>query len=149
MFRVPGVEPARVGTRVQQMDVAPTLAGLGLIAQGQHWEGRDLSGAARGEPVPAGDVYSEYAHNMRTLISADGWKVLQVDGTFRLYDLTSDPLEKTDLAEVHPERLAELTERLQATRATSKALGQSLTRRLLPEAPSGETEGLRALGYIE
>jgi arylsulfatase A-like enzyme len=74
------------------------------------------------------------------------WKSFwrRIDGDFRLVDLASDPDEKTDVSEEHPEiaaahraRMSELTERL----AAPKAPVRELTR--------DEIDVLQALGYLE
>ncbi len=84
-----------------------------------------------------------------------GWKLIhntrRPPGVpeYELYDVTRDPLNQTDLAPAHPERIRDLAARLEEWR--KKALsdreesGKNDTENLSPE----ELERLRSLGYIQ
>jgi arylsulfatase A-like enzyme len=93
---------------ISVQDVTPTLLSLaGLGAPGpfdgvNQWPAL----AQQGEAAPAdylvlgweGEAFYRWP-----------WKLLALgEGTFELYDLQNDPLERTDLAAVHPERVRAL-----------------------------------------
>lgn len=121
----PGVATDRVGC---DMDVMPTILDACGVAvpDGVEVDGRSLLPLLerRAEPWPdraitiqahRGDAGVRY-HNFLTrtqrwkLVNASGFgrEVLSVEPIFELYELSVDPFEQHDLAEEHPERVAEL-----------------------------------------
>ncbi len=142
IFWVPGVEGARVGRMVESIDLAPTvleIVGLQALAG---VDGRSLRTVAdNAEDVPE-SAYSEYLFkSMRTVIW-EGFKLIENDSVFELYDLRSDPDELDDLwGTGHPseQKLVEIL----ATIVTGEV-------NLGSEQPlDDETlEELKALGYL-
>ena len=90
-----------------------------------------------------------------TAIVSGGWKLIQntkrPEGRteFELYDHARDPLDKSDVAAVHPDVVAALAKKLEAWRTMAAAA------RLKPDAETakslskGELDRLRSLGYIK
>ena len=110
LMRLPGIEPRAVDEPVALLDLAPTLlAGLGLPPHG-NYQGRgdllDPAYSATGRPF----FFTIQGMTSEDAVLRDGWKYLyNLDsGQARLYDLTGDPGETTDLAAGRPERVAEL-----------------------------------------
>jgi choline-sulfatase len=145
----PGVPRGDVPTTVARaIDVAPTLLDYaGLLAPEGGMDGRSLRAAASGRPMSDAPTYAESLSSLLHL----GWAPLHAWRTERfklidaprpeLYDLSTDPQERTNLAAAEPARVAEMRRALQAaveapTPATSKAID--------PEA----AERLAALGYL-
>ena len=108
------------------MDIAPTLLELaGVEHPGRNWRGRpiepvrgrSLAPYLRGEAevVHTDDVATGWELFGRCAIRRGDWKALLLPppdgpGRWQLYDLSKDPGETDDLAEVEPERLAGLIE---------------------------------------
>ncbi|PYQ21065.1 MAG: hypothetical protein DMF81_16640 [Acidobacteria bacterium] len=90
-----------------------------------------------------------------TAIVSGGWKLIQntkrPEGRteFELYDHARDPLDKSDVAAVHPDVVAALAKKLEAWRTMAAAA------RLKPDAETAkslskeELDRLRSLGYIK
>ncbi|PYE85613.1 choline-sulfatase [Pseudoroseicyclus aestuarii] len=109
MIAAPGMEPGRVETPVSTMDLVPTLADLaGLdLAEVQPWtDGTSLAplgrGEARSEPVAVEYAAEGSIAPMGCLVAeheGKRWKYTccPVDPE-QLFDLTSDPRERNDLA---------------------------------------------------
>ncbi len=144
----PGAAGARVATRVQQMDVAPTVASLAGVKHGTHWQGRDLSPAMSGGETPAGDTYAEYAHK-KTLISADGFKIILGEGGDLMFDLNKDPGETTNIVATEAAKFAELQARLIDIFKSSQAMADKFSAAQTQQLGDDDVEALRALGYIE
>lgn len=153
LVRLPGgaLGGRRVGDVVSLVDVMPTLlawAGAPLPAAAQ---GRDLSPLMRGDeaeerPSFAGGVkWNPELRSVRT----SGWKLIEDGraGTARLFDLTRDPEERTDVAAAHSEVAARLAGEL-AEHRRKLAAAPSLAPRKVEV--SGEMEKrLEALGYAQ
>ena len=136
----PGVPPGAWTQPASLIDVAPTLLSLaGLPAA-------DLPGAPLTADPPDRDLYS-----MNTLYDADlesvrrgSWKLVRpvearADGQEgALYDLSADPLERTDRCPDQPALCRALHDLLDQEQA------------LLGDTPFGETaEQIKALGYSQ
>lgn len=145
LLRIPGVQPARRKALAENLDLVPTLFDyLGLPAE-PAFEGKSLRPVIeRDRPVRR---FSFGLQGVSRIVS-DGTHKLIYDiasGRTNLYDLRTDPGEKTDLSEQRPEE----ARRLQA------ALLRWLESREGP-ASSGESKRraeelekkLRALGYL-
>jgi arylsulfatase A-like enzyme len=144
------------------VDVFPTLLDLLGIPAPDALDGASLLPAIRGE---AGGGVAAYGESGRSFMATDperrlpgvegkqrmlrsrGWKLVWTPapdgGSYRLYDLESDPDEERDVAAQHPERVASLRARLEEIRATEK--GRGAEREIAPE----ELEQLRRLGYLQ
>ncbi|WP_090423286.1 arylsulfatase [Mycobacterium europaeum] len=116
---------AQIGTAFSTvMDIAPTVLELaGAAHPGAVYRGREvapirgrslvgyLSGAA--ETVHGADTGTGWELFGRRAIRQGDWKALHLPaphgpGSWQLYDLASDPGEIHDLADSHPDKLAEL-----------------------------------------
>jgi uncharacterized sulfatase len=103
----------QIDTPVAHIDVMPTLAAAAgaTLPDGVEIDGRDMLSVATGtgtisRPNDALFWQSGYYHVVR----AGNWK-LQFNGRQNkrwLFDLATDPTEQNNIAEAHPEKLAEL-----------------------------------------
>jgi arylsulfatase len=142
---IPGVEPARRRALAENLDIVPTLLDYMGISENQTFDGKSLRPVIeKDQPVRR---LSFGLQGVRRIVS-DGTHKLTYDlasGRSQLFDLKTDPAEKTDLSAQRPEE----TRRLQA------ALLRWLESREGPAA-SGESrrraeeleKKLRALGYL-
>jgi len=115
--RVPGVVewPGRIAagtksaTACVTSDLLPTLAPLmGAVAPAD-LDGVDVSPMLFGERYERTQAIAFWHKNRRSLVDGP-FKLISVDAeeNWQLYDLSSDPGETTDLAELQPERLASM-----------------------------------------
>ena len=100
---VPGLEPRRVATPVELVDVAPTVLALldvdaRAAAEDARARGDDLRSELVGREVVARPAFAAVAR--RRMVVLDGHKLIAdlPSGSFELYDLESDPAEREDLA---------------------------------------------------
>jgi len=113
----PGVKAQGfVDGRAQVADIAPTiLSAAGAPFDPGEFYGRDQGPLLRGE---ARDVYGDdgvfgfEVSGMSALYRGD-WKITRItapygDGVWRLYDITEDPGETTDLSAAHPDIFREM-----------------------------------------
>ena len=154
ILRAPGLLPhgRQVDGPVELVDLAPTVLELMNLDIPPPMQGRSLVQAIKDGKSGYRDAFSE------TLMPRleFGWKELRMarDGRFKyieaprpeLYDLRNDPGETENLADLQPERMAEMAALLQeheqvtAGETSTEEAGHSLT----PE----EEEKLRSLGYL-
>ena len=145
LLRIPGVEPARRKALAENLDIVPTLLDYMGLSKGHTFAGKSLRPAIE-EDRPVRRLSFGLQGVSRTV--SDGTHKLIYDiasGRASLYDLRTDPGEKTDLSGQRPAE----TGRLQA------ALLRWLESREGPAA-SGESKRraeelekkLRALGYL-
>jgi len=141
LVRAPGSSPRRVGGRVSQVDLVPTLLELLDQPVPPGLEGRSRADAIRGAGRLDGDVIVEWqgvdawpdrsyspdiseaeyrevtGQPMRTIISPDGWKLtLSPVDRGELYDLNRDPVELNNLIDEPAQagRIRDLAGRLRA-----------------------------------
>ena len=144
----PGGRPAVRHEAVSLADIAPTILRAAGVAPPTAMHGRDLLGSAATENKDAPrDLYSETEYPR-----AAGWSPLQAltDGRWttiraasedEVYDVASDPQQRTNLAPGQTAIANAMVARIDAIRATANPAG---TRTISPEA----AERLRALGYV-
>jgi arylsulfatase A-like enzyme len=134
IVRWPGkIAPGVSATPVISVDLLPTLLEL---AGGRPPDGQPLDGVSLvtcwtggGKPAPARDLFWHFpgylgagANAWRTTpagaVRSGDWKLIEFfeDGRKELYDLRTDASESTNLAGKHPEKAAELHEKLVAWR---------------------------------
>jgi arylsulfatase A-like enzyme len=71
-------------------------------------EGKSMLPALRGESVKTAALYWEHIGN--AAIRRDHWKLVREHGRpWELYDIESDPTERNDLVQAHPDVVAELS----------------------------------------
>jgi arylsulfatase A-like enzyme len=166
-FWGPGFVPAgvRVAPTVQNIDLMPTLLELSGLPPPGGIQGASLLPLMRGdtgawdrpaiiEAVGRIDPTST-DQNEAVAIIANGWKLVERPARgsapvrHELYDHRNDPLDRTDLAQGQPERVARLARELEAWRR------KAVSARLKPDSALAGTmsaedlERLRALGYVQ
>lgn len=149
IFRVPGVEPARIGEWVQMIDIGPTVADLAGVEKGPHWVGLSHADAILSDaPLEVQSVSSEWA-NERMLITPDGLKILLGHGEARLYDLAADPGEEENLATSRLEDFTRLKELLDERFQKARELKQRFEPTGPAELSPDQIEALQELGYLQ
>lgn len=110
IVKVPGGKSCRRKDTVGLVDFAPTVTALVGVPAAASWQGRSLVPAVQcGELAPAA-TYSEllrapdWDHEAKSMITADGFHVYfrKSDSRWEVYDLNTDPGEKTNIAKDHP-----------------------------------------------
>lgn len=155
VFRAAGALPAGVrrGDIARQIDVTPTILDLLGLPEADEAQGVSLrpllttdAGATLDEPLWS---YSEsmmpwYKFGWSPLLAIRDakWKFVEAP-TPELYDLEADPLESENVAELHPERVAEYRERIRELLAAGGR--DAFTEGLV--VSDEEREKLVALGY--
>jgi arylsulfatase A-like enzyme len=158
VLRSPGQIDAgqRIETLVQLVDVMPTVLSLAGLPVPSSQDGRPLF---RPDPKPDSPLFASLKLDGRDQwsVRAYPWKLILDRRSDRslLFDLSSDPEEKQDLSDGHPDRVREIREWI-AERIEKESLRRvALQRGAAPgEIPEGELserdrEALRALGYIQ
>lgn len=142
---LPGVAGRRVATPVRNLDVVPTVLDYaGVDAAALRLEGRSLRATIDGDAA-APPTHAEI-DTRRALVEGSTKLIYDLErGEGRLFDLATDPDEKTDLAASEPERLRALEGRL-LERVTATEGGD--TRRAARLSRQAQ-DRLRALGYLE
>ena len=162
VFRMPGVLPAgsAVGAPIEMIDVAPTLLDLsGVPPEEIGGVGRSLAAALRGGPALPADhpVYlyrRQFLGEKRGDLTAQGekfgvregrWKYVvgPEEKTSELFDLESDPGEKTNVYRAEDPEAQRLAARIARWRdAYDKGGG-------VPALSDEARKGLEALGYVQ
>jgi arylsulfatase A-like enzyme len=172
----PGHLPSgrRVQTIVQSIDIAPTLLELLALPPLPVSSGQSLVPLIKGhDKKPDSAAFAEIGPHIRTIRTA-GWRYVDnptgtvpdcrpyrdtwTDGepqkgdvTYEianqeLYDLTVDPNEVRNVAQEHPDVVADLKQRLTRVFADDRAAGDRTT---VDEPDPDALEELRELGYIK
>ena len=144
------IKPPGLGRRgavdawVSTLDLAPTIA----EAAG----GQPAVAAFRGAPL---DLQTGGGGSQPVIVESgshravleDGWKLMSVGDppVYRLFQLTSDPAEKSDVLPLHPERAGRLRRALEEWAAATPR-GQGAASAVFTAA---ERDQLRALGYLD
>jgi arylsulfatase A-like enzyme len=161
VFHWPARLPAGgvVEAPVQLVDLAPTVLDLLDVAVEAQPEGKSLKGALAGGGGPEAErpvflqrrtfettkVAGQEVRGDKSAVRSGKWKYIEApeENSFELYDLTSDPSEKRNVARAFPREgkaLAALLENWQRTSVTPTDV----------RGPSKEAvERLRALGYVQ
>jgi choline-sulfatase len=105
--------PARIGTPVSQLDLAPTLLELGGVEPVAGLDGRSLVPALAGAALAEADVVAEYlAEGVQApavmLVRGRHKFIWCADDPPQLFDLGADPHELHNLADEEPELCREL-----------------------------------------
>jgi len=145
VISVPGAPPRRIARPVELVDLMPTvLETLGLEAPPA--DGRSILPGAEGlegeeKPVYSEDFYKGHAYSIRH----GGFKLIHdvADETWELYDLSTDPRERENLAGTNHPQESRLRSLLRERRPAMVAKGESA------EIDSETRAQLRALGYID
>jgi len=110
----PGIKPRRIEERRSHIDLAPTILDIMGFPPEPEFMGKsllpELQGAAPENREPILSELTEDSHNplRRGFILGD-YKLIVIDGRkYQLYNLSKDPNELTDLADVEPAKLSEM-----------------------------------------
>jgi len=152
IVRLPGARHAgeTVENRVSVMDVLPFVLEVAGIERPQHLQGRSLlplidhDGAVEDRVIRASTARDREIDSL----TIDRWKYIQPIGRpeeAMLFDLKSDPGERTNVIDTHPNEARVLR------RALAHLNGNSRGRRPMPESvpfPPERLEAMRSLGYV-
>jgi arylsulfatase A-like enzyme len=150
---------------VQSIDLAPTLLELSRLPVPETMQGQSLSplledgGRWRRRPAISERNRSEAFRDLETANSTaivwDGWKLIRnrerPEGRpeIELFDHRKDPLCLVNVAEQHPEKVAELSELLEGWRLWVKDRRLPTDAELTQGVSGEELERLRSLGYVQ
>ncbi|MEQ1504692.1 MAG: sulfatase [Myxococcota bacterium] len=144
----------RVDAPIAMVDVMPTvLAELDrslydrfvTVASGRAVGTRGSIGPSLG----LSSLRQEALGTEQSSLTVGGWRYLDVDGTDRLYDLTTDPHELADLGDLLPVHRAVLARWATAVADAQRARGAALGTGGTTEVPPAELERLERLGYLD
>jgi len=99
LLSVRGQHAGAIEEPVSLVDVAPSLLRLVGLSAPSDWQGVSI---LPGDPAPERSIYSELSRARKECVAVHGdWKVLwnQESGEVSLFDVYSDPLEATNLAD--------------------------------------------------
>lgn len=117
------VAPGTCDVPVTFWDLLPTLAELGGVAAPET-EGRSFLPLLRGQTLPPrGPLYWEFHEGgFKRAVRMGDWKgvKLRPELPLELYDLAQDPAEANDIAEKHPDVVAQIEEILKTARTPNK-----------------------------
>ncbi len=157
ILRLPGFpRDVRIAEPVSHVDLVPTLAQLFDldIETEQPLRGVSLVDALRGEPSPELDgrgwLIHEAAHNAEVALRRGPWKMIfRIFNVFgrrgppiMLFNLEEDPDEEINLADAHPEIVAEMQPMVQ------RWIERHIWGLANPKLEKAMIERLRALGYL-
>ncbi len=121
---VPGVESRRVRGRVSHVDLAATVYDLLWVNPPAQSRGKSLVPMMIGKEEGDRRIFLEqllgkYMPEMYAIIDG-GYKLIHTvaGNRYQLFNLETDPGEKTDLSRSHPDELARMKEVYQQTRGT-------------------------------
>ncbi|HCH63707.1 MAG TPA: hypothetical protein DFR83_12950, partial [Deltaproteobacteria bacterium] len=137
----------------QSIDLFPTLTAYAKVPPPEGLRGENLRPVIEGNDVPSGRTVIGQAPQRSMLIreTEGGPYKLVLNGKNRkprLYALSDDPLEQTNLARKHPELVAQLKPALTSVsfRALAKTRAQNEEQWDITDA---EREALEAIGYMD
>jgi len=145
----------REGGLARQVDLVPTLLDLLEIdAAGRGFAGVSLRGRLQGAPPKRAPLafaetflgYDAYGWSPLFSVRSRDWKYVEGPRA-ELYDLVHDPIEATNVAADHPERVDRMARDLVRLRGGARPSDGRFARVLGPRAE--DAERLRALGYVE
>jgi arylsulfatase A-like enzyme len=140
----------RVESHVSTLDIVPTLRRLLQVAASPQDQGQDLLADVTRQPVygilEGKSGQHDLDSDLRSIVVGDHRLIALEGGRVELYDLATDPLERTDLAEELPEVVAELLGELD--RIERSAPEYPRTTRLPSILSEAMLEHLRGIGYL-
>ncbi len=156
IWSLPGIRPRRIKHPVALLDVMPTLVNLARIDEEFDFEGRSLvPQLVEGiEPDPGRPIFAEVqvgfqnSEVINAITTRDYKLIYDVSlNTYQLFDLRSDPHEKTNLADKQPAALKRMQEKLNAImeRATLPHIQEQVQASLVKAAPP--TPGAKQVNF--
>jgi arylsulfatase A-like enzyme len=148
----PNAAAREVDTRVESIDLLPTIADLAGLQRNPNWQGRSLVQ----EDIPARPVFSETdgsfveaGLSLEAVIDGDKKLIRDRNDTAQLFDLRTDPSEQKNLIESAPDVKARLQNLLDEhnTACLAHPLAKHPPTRTALDPDM--LEKLRALGYTD
>jgi len=138
IVKYPGQRSAqRVSSPVEALDIVPTILEVAGVETSAPLNGRSLV-------VPATRGAAFVFWKDEWVVRTGEWKLLHRAGETRLYHISDDPGETTDLSGEHPEVVQSLI------RARTARLAQiDASEGALEDTAADALEEMRALGYLE
>jgi arylsulfatase A-like enzyme len=149
VLRGPGIKAGRMAADAQSIDIPPTLAELYKLPKGKVWQGKSMAAAMGGGAGHSDVLYSEYAGHRAVLEPGTRLKLILGDGACKLYELKSDPLERTNLCASRPADVARLKAAMETRFAAAQAIGQTYGQGKAEQQTPEQCEMLKALGYLD
>lgn len=138
----------RIKTHVSLLDIAPTLLGLAGLKSPQHYTGKDVLSPdyPKTQEIFQATYRPEATRNQFGILSYPLHFIFTPEeSTYELYDLSSDPLEKTNIySERGQEDLV-----IKMKRQLDGEAREILKNRTVPKRDKSTEEMLKALGYIK
>ena len=147
LIRAPGIVPTRIAATIPLMDLGPTILELLEIPLPVQFEGRSLLGLIRGIETADRLIISEQ-RGLKGWMEYP-WKLVRKKNSdeLQLFNLETDPLERTNLAISDSDIAKRLSARLDARLA---GFSEREVLELEPGIDDPEhLDRLRALGYIK
>ncbi len=118
----PGIRSISIQETVSGTDLAPTILELaGFVpAKDASSDGRSVADLARGTRQSLFAGGSAFAIGDQTALVQGRWKLIEVGPMYELYDVISDPGEKSNHVTVRPDLVIELRKLLEARQAAAK-----------------------------
>ena len=150
LVHLPDARSGRVKAPCSTLDIVPTLRQLLHLPSSRQDEGQDLLGEATRHPIVSILEGKSGQHalegDLRSVVLDDRRLIATEDGPAELYDLASDPWERTNLAEELPEVVAQLLRELANVEQSAVRWPRTLR---LPAPPSeAMLEHLKGIGYL-
>ncbi len=145
----------RIENIVQTIDILPTLLDAAGAPCPEHVQGDSLLPVIDGGKAGSTEAFGrDKLDRERFALRSGGFTLIHHLGTGRseLYDRGSDPAEQTDVADRHPERVADLEARILEIVSANQQLAATLAASTQPATDlltDEEAAKLRAIGYLE
>ncbi len=149
----PNIKPGVSSAPVELVDLYPTMATWAGAATPQNIQGKDLSVLLAGgqeknrnslvQNIKVGELHSLIIKNHKLV------QVRHSDGqeTWMLFDITTDPLEQNNIANLNPEMVAEMRSIFDVRRKTSEAFKVSQSTEVTFD--DATSKDLEDLGYLD
>lgn len=148
IIRGPGIGAAHIGGQVGLVDFFPTLDELFGLTAAVEFDGTSFAGELFDVRRPSTETYYSraYGDRLKFTLRGERFKYHYIDQADFLYDLSTDPGERTNLASSRPALTAMLRQRgllLVSTNTARSGAGSMV------ELTRDEEEELRNLGYLQ
>ena len=153
LIRIPDEDPRRVAQLVRTVDLMPTLLDYADAEPPDLIEGRSLRPLIQGKNLSLAPALFEIQQSLETMmkgIKEGQWKLVHniTKERYELYDLIADPLEKVDVSQEHPEKVADLKIKLNKMVKRAEQHGTRYKESLSDDTTPAEAAKLRGLGYL-